>query len=177
VALGVMNLAAASQYDTMLRVESGLKPRSSDIPPRAEPNRVQLIGGTVELRKENGARLDIAGLKNPYPFVGSGSADPGGRGAMSVTLIPKEYADRLRENVLGSDPLAQIVVVVKVKGVTDGEIDVESNEWAWPVRLEYTSPVAGEAGCQNIDYCLGLEGIDGFASACACALPDDTCAL
>lgn len=177
VLLGVMNLAAASQYDTALRVESGLKPRSSDVPPRAEPNRLSLRGGTVELRKANGSRLDIAGLDNPYPFTGTGSVDPGGQGFTSVTLIPKEYADRLRENVLGADPLSQIIVAVKVRGITDGGQRVESNEWTWPVRLMFQSPVAGEGGCLKIGYCLGMEGVDDFAQACTCELPDDSCAL
>jgi hypothetical protein len=177
VALGVMNLASAAQYTSMLSVESGLKPRTSDVPPRAEPNRVALTGGTVELRKANGARLDIAGLANPYPIVGAGTVPPGGRGAMSVTLIPKEYADRLRENVLGSDPLAQILVVIKVRGVTDGDLEVESNEWSWPVRLDYRSPIETDNVCASIDFCPSLRGIDGFASACTCPEPADGCML
>ncbi len=177
VALGVMNLAAASQYDTALSVESGLKPRSSDVPPRAEPNRLSLRGGSVELRKPNGSRLEIAGLENPYPFTGTGTVEPGGQGFMSVTLIPKEYADRLRENVLGENRLSQIIVAVKVRGITDGGQRVESNEWTWPVRLTYESPVAGQGGCLKMDYCLGMEGIDNFAKACVCELPDDSCEL
>ena len=177
VLLGVMNLAAASQYDTVLRVESGLKPRTSNVPPRAEPNRLSLRGGTVELRKPNGSRLEIAGLDNPYPFTGSGSVDPGGMGFTSVTLIPKEYVDRLRENVLGADPLSQIIVAVKVRGITDGERTVEYNEWTWPIRLTYESPVASDGSCLRINYCVGMEGVDNFAQACLCERPEDNCSL
>ncbi len=174
---GVMNLAAAAQYDTSLKVESGLKPRASEVPPRTEPNRLSLTGGEVELRKSDGARLDIPGLDNPYEFDGAGTVGPGGRGAMSVTLIPQQYADRLRENVLGAEPLPQIVAAVKVRGITDGGEDVESGEWLWPIRLLYESPVQGEASCQVMDLCSGLGGLDSFANACLCKAPDDTCGL
>ena len=174
---GAMNLAAAAQYDTSLNVESGLKARASDVPPRPEPNRLSLIGGQVEMRKSDGARLDIPGLDNPYDFDGAGTVPPGGRGAMTVTLIPKQYADRLRENVLGAAPLAQIVLAVKVRGVTDGGEDVESREWLWPISLSYDSPVESDGACQLIDHCAGLGGLDGFANACLCKSPDDGCSL
>ena len=62
---GVMNLAAAAEYSTALSVESGLTPRASDVPPRAEPNRLSLTGGMVELRKPNGSRLEIPASKIP----------------------------------------------------------------------------------------------------------------
>ncbi|MFT3922362.1 MAG: hypothetical protein QM778_07505 [Myxococcales bacterium] len=173
---GVMNLAAAKQYDAALGVESGLKPRASNVPPRPEPNRLSLTGATIEIRKPNGARLDIPGLDNPFPFAGSGTVPPGGHGVMSVTLIPSNYADRLRENVLGGQPETQVVVAVKVKGVTDGGEEVESGEWLWPINLEYTSPVQGE-GCTVMDYCQSLGGLDAFANACQCTAPDTSCKL
>lgn len=175
---GVLNLAAATHYDSALSVESGLSPRASDVPPRAEPNRVALNGGEVELRKTNGALINFGGLKNPYPFVGSGTVEPGGRGVMSVTLIPPQYVDLLRENAAaGDDALDQIIVAVKVKGRTDGQVDVESAEWRWPVRLISTSPVRG-AGCLDISYCVALAGMDSFASACLCGPSDKpSCAL
>ena len=88
---------------------------------------------------------------------------------MSVTLIPKPYADRLRENVLGSDPLPEIVAAVTVSGVTDGDKDVDSGEWLWPISLMYESPVSGAGKCLEMDYCLSQGGLDGFANACLCA--------
>ncbi len=170
---GVLNLSAATHYGAALSVESGLTARASDIPPRPEPNRLALNGGKVELRKVNGAPISFGALPNPYSFVGSGTVEPGGRGVMSVTLIPKAYTDLLRENSLAGDAaLDQIIVVVKVKGRTDGEVDVESNEWQWPVRLISTSPVRG-SGCVDISYCLSRQGMDGFATACLCD-PGDT---
>lgn len=174
---GVMNLAAASQYDTSLKVESGLMSRAREVPPRTEPNRLSLTGGEVELRKSDGARLDIPGMDNPYQFDGAGTVSPGGVGAMSVTLIPQKYADRLRENVLSAEPLPQIVAAVKVRGITDGGEDVESGEWLWPIRLIYESPVVGEASCRVMDLCAGLGGLDGFANACLCKPPEDSCGL
>jgi hypothetical protein len=174
VVTGVMNLAAARQYGTALTVESGLKARQSSAPPRAEPNRLALTGGTVEIRKANGAPIDFDGLKNPYDFQGSGTAEPGGRGFMSVTLIPKEYADRLRANAQSPEALSEVILAVTVRGRTDGEVDVESNEWLWPVRLTYESPVEEAGSCLPISYCISLAGIDDFANACLCSASDAT---
>lgn len=171
---GVLNLAAATHYASVLRVESGLKSRASNVPPRPEPNRIALHGGSVELRKGNGAPIKFDGLKNPYDFLGSGFVAPGGRGFMSVTLIPTEYVDQLRENAQSGDALDQIVLAVTAKGETDGQVDVESSEWLWPMRLTYQSPVEGEDGCfPNLPVCLGEEGTDQSASACLCAAGDE----
>jgi|GEM_PF-4990848 len=170
---GEMNLAAAKQYDVALAVESGLKARASDVPPRPEPNRLSLTGATIELRKPNGARLDIPGLDNPFKLAGSGTVPPEGRGMMSLTVIPSNYADRLRANILGAQPESQVVVAVKVKAVTDGGEDVESNEWLWPITLLYASPIEGK-GCVVRDYCSSLAGVDGFSDICLCS-PPDTC--
>jgi hypothetical protein len=176
---GRMNLAVATSYTAALRVESGLKPRNSNSPPRAEPNRINLTGGEVELRKTNGAPIKFRGLKNPYPFVGSGSVIPEEFGAMSVTLIPYEYVDQLRENARGDEPIEQILLAVKVKGVTDGQVAVESGEWIWPVQLDYLSPAKSENACNPAIQlaCSSLLGINEFSDICLCDDVEDDCSL
>jgi hypothetical protein len=163
---GVLNVQAAEQYAVALRVESGLTERASAAPPRPEPNRLAITGGTVEIRKPNGAPIKFAGLKNPFPFLGSGSVDPGGQGAITATLIPPECIDQLRENAATDDALTQIVLAVSVKGKTDGEVEMESAEWQWPLKVVSISPVEGE-GCRLVGQpCQSKRGSDSFADAC-----------
>jgi hypothetical protein len=170
---GVLNLEASDHYTEVLQVQSGLAARASSAStatPHVEPNRMSLLGGTVEIRKPDGSPLKFShGLKNPYPFLGSGSVPPGGTGAMTVTLLPAEYVAQLRQNAgAGKDALEQIDLAVVIHARTDGEISIKSGEWFWPVRLISQSPVSGDGECQDIDYCLSLGGIDDFATACLC---------
>lgn len=162
---GAINLETVADYRVGLRIDSGLKARGSDVPPRAETNRVALTSAKVEIRRTNGARLVMPGLKNPYEVVGAGSVPPGGSGIMSVGLIPFEYLQQLRENAASEDPLHQIVLSVRVRGITDGDVEVESGEWSWPVQLFALSPIEKDQECVRMGSVCD-PGINSAGAAC-----------
>lgn len=169
---GAVNLATVGTYSVGLRVDSGLKARGSDTPPRAETNRVALTSAEVEIRRTNGAKLVMPGLKNPFNVVGAGTVPPGGSGIMSVGLLPSEYLEQLRENAQSEAPLHQIVLAVRVFGITDGDVEVESNEWSWPVRLFAISPDEADLQCVRMGP-VCTPGVNSAGAACQLCWDED----
>ncbi|MEY4510668.1 MAG: hypothetical protein RLZZ450_2790 [Pseudomonadota bacterium] len=170
VAEGVLNVRSAANYRMALRVESGLKARSRDVPPQGEPNGVQITSATVELRTSDGARLGLAStIDNPYDALATGYLPPNGVNFTTIVVIPNEIVDRLKT---ASDPrtgvlISQIVAAIKLKGVTNGGLKVESSDFLWPIRLSRTSPAKGENECVEYENsCTALIGQDGFANIC-----------
>lgn len=174
VAEGVLNTRAAANYRMSLRVESGLKPRSRDVPPQGEPNGVQITSATVELRTSDGARLglkDAVGkpIDNPYDALATGYLPPNGLNFTTIVVIPNELVQRLHT---AADPrtmvlLSQVVAAIKLKGLTNGGLNVESSEFLWPIRLSRTSPAMAEKQCTQFETaCTSLIGQDDFANIC-----------
>jgi hypothetical protein len=170
VAEGVLNVRSAANYRMALRVESGLKARSRDVPPQGEPNGVQITSATVELRTSDGARLGLAStIDNPYDALATGYLPPNGVNFTTIVVIPNEIVQRLQTAV---DPrtqvlITQVVAAIKLKGVTNGGLNVESSDFLWPIRLSRTSPAKAEGLCDEFENaCTSLIGQDGFANIC-----------
>ncbi|MDB4985265.1 MAG: hypothetical protein JWN04_443 [Myxococcaceae bacterium] len=169
---GIMNLGSASHYELNLRVESGLKPRARDVPPQGEPNGLQVRSATVELRTTLGEKLafgtDANGMPidNPFEVAVAGYIPPAGSAAINVTIVTPAHAEQLYDakNV----PIRpQIVAGVKIKGKTNGQVDVESGEYVWPVLLTFKSSKKVEnSACITKPYCAGSVGTDAFADVC-----------
>ena len=177
---GVMNLLATDHYDLVLRVQSGLKPRVRQVPPQGETNRIKFNRAKVELRSASGARFRfedaVAGDQrspspNPYYVTASGDVSPDGTGLGSATLITPQYAQQL--NKLFAAPgttSAQIVVAVTLEGITDGDTEVGTAEYEWPVRVIRASvnPADPASGCvQQDDFCRSTFGQDVYANTCS----------
>lgn len=166
---GLLNLAAPDpSYRMSLRVESGLKARAREVPPMGEPNGIQLRSAEVELRLPSGERLGFDnGVGNPFEVVASGYIPPEGLGAITfVSLRPEHAAQLILPDAQPSARYPQIVVAVKLKGKTNGDQEVIAGEYAWPVRLMYSSLQPADNLCQNIDYCEASLGQDLYARAC-----------
>lgn len=168
---GRMNLRGATSYYAAFRVRSGLKGRNSTSPPRAEPNGIQMQEAEVELRTPDGRVLGFpGGLPNPYTLVSSGYVPPSSPGLLTLELVPPAYVDGLR--VLEGDPataVGQLIAGIKVRGKTDGQVDVETSTFDWPIRLVSKSPVLEDGECIPVEsFCLTLAGVDAFADACLC---------
>lgn len=171
---GVMNLLATQTYTQFVAVESGLKPRVRDVPPQGETNGAQVTGARVELRTPAGARIGnlsylggadgatAISVPNPFNVVASGYVPPGGRAAVGVVMITPAHAAALAQS--GAE---QIVAAVQLLGKTDGEVEFESGEFSWPIRLISASPSRADNQCIVIEeVCGSLLGQDGFALAC-----------
>lgn len=172
VAEGVLNTRSASNYRMSLRVESGLKARSREVPPQGEPNGVQITSATVELRTADGARLglgDTSTTGNPYDALATGYLPPNGINFTTIVVIPNELVTRLNT---AKDPrtgvlISQVVAAIKLKGLTNGGLNVESSDFLWPIRLTRTSPAMAEKQCSVFDVaCSSLIGQDSFANIC-----------
>jgi hypothetical protein len=172
VAEGVLNTLSATSYRLNLKVQSGLKSRMRDVPVLAEPNGIQITDAEVELRVFDGDIINfpeeplpdgskLPKLANPYRVAASGYADPQGLATAIITIMGKEYIDRLNGKV------KQIVAVVTVHGITNGSEDVESGEFNWPIRLIQASPLSVNGECYSASFCLGSLGQDGFAQVCS----------
>ncbi len=176
---GRLNIRSANSYFAGFKVVSGLKARRTTSPPRAEPNGVQLSEAEVQLRTPGGSPLPglPEGLPNPYTLVSTGYVKPEGTGLMQVELLPPAYVQFLREQE--SDPKTargQIVAAVTIRGVTDGQVEVETAPFLWPIRLISKSPVLEDGECKEVEaQCAAIQGTDGFADACVCGGAVTTC--
>lgn len=170
---GVMNLLATQSYTQYVAVESGLKPRVREVPPQSETNGAQVTGARVEIRTAAGERirdlsyLDADGVTsisvpNPFNVVATGYIEPGGRTAVGVLMITPQHA-----LALAGRGLEQVVAAVQLLGKTDGEVEVESGEFSWPIRLISVSPRRADNQCVvTEELCGSMLGQDGFALAC-----------
>lgn len=171
---GIMNLAATDSYSTELKVESGLRARARAVPPQGEPNGVQVRSATVELRLTTGELLgfqagaDGKPVLNPFEIPVSGYVAPEGLGAMTVLMVTPAHAAQLRTGTGSNKPMyPEIVAAVKLKGRTNGQEDVESGEYVWPIRLIGQSLFRADAQCQpGIPFCGSGIGQDMFAYVC-----------
>jgi hypothetical protein len=169
---GVMNLGATLTYRLNLRVESGLQPRARTVPPQGEPNGVQLRSARIELRDASGGPFAFPAdgegnaIRNPFTVPASGYVEPEGLNSISVTAIDAQRARHLLHPKTGALLFEQIVLSVKVEGVTNGGEDVSSGEFIWPVRLLKVSANPADSKCRTRAYCAGALGQDSFADAC-----------
>jgi len=169
---GRMNLRGATSYYAAFRVASALKSRKSTSPPRSEPNGIQLREAEVELRSPDGRRIGFPnGLPNPYTLVSSGYVPPESTGLIQLELVPPAYVDGLR--VLEQDAstaIGQLIASIKVRGKTDGQVEIQTAAFDWPIRLVSKSPIAEDGECfvSEDGFCTTLAGVDAFSETCLC---------
>lgn len=157
---GVMNLQLTNIYKQSLRVESGLKPRERDVPPRGEPNGIMVRSAKVDIRLPSGERIKFNNVENPFRVVSSGYIPPESTGVVSLTLITPSHAAELAGIV---NNVSQIVLGVTVEGRTAGDQEIQAGEYVWPVRLLNGFP---NGVCSDIEYCPSSKGQDDFATVC-----------
>ncbi|NOY94310.1 MAG: hypothetical protein GXP55_24290 [Deltaproteobacteria bacterium] len=147
---GVYNIDLAAPYSIFPVYANQLLSRATDI--RADPNGVQIMGAEIELQDQGGTPLDFPTLPNPFSiptstYVPSGDVGEPGRAVGELQIIPEVY----RVSMPAEVRRAVILVSVKVFGRTNGNIDIQSGVWQWPVQL------CGD-GC--LFECLGLDGTE-----------------
>lgn len=163
---GVLNLSSAPVYRLNLQVESGLKPRARDVPPMSEPNGMQMSWAEVELRNLNGDVLGFSNnAQNPFQTVISGYVTPAGKIIVPLNVVGPEHVAALQNVNLAQLP--QIIAAVTLHGTTNGDVDVASSEYAWPIRLIKVDPDRARGACSpTIGWCASVKGQDSFAEAC-----------
>ena len=145
--------------------------RASDV--RADPNGVLIMGAEIELQDIAGAPLALdASLPNPFTipastFIHSGDVGQPGQNVGEIQAIPEPYRAWLSANT----QRGTIIISVKVFGRTNGNIDIQSGAWVWPVVL---------CGGDCLYQCLGPDDTtevyscnpgQDFTSVVTCAAP------
>lgn len=136
-------LGTQPDYNLVISVSNQLQRRGGS--GRAETNGVNVQRTEVTIRGLDGNALNLGGLPNPFSVPAAAYLPPAadfmspGRGVVSSTIIPSAYATALATtlprdadgNLVGTE----VIVSVKMVGETQGHIDIESDEYDWPVQL------------------------------------------
>lgn len=107
---------------------------------QADPNIIQITRARIRLMDESLTLLALNGVASEYDLVTTGfipstqSSAAAQQAVGSITAIPQNYGPALTD-YLGGDTLRTIVVGVTVFGETIGDLDLESEEWTWPLQI------------------------------------------
>lgn len=133
---GVWDINVTSTYFVTVAIANQLQPRGSTV--RSEPNGVNLVRAEVTLQNFAGTPFAFAGLPNPFSVPMSAYIGPAqdfttpSLGGAAIEVVPPDYAQGLREmGVTDTTILAQI----RVAGETNGHIDIETDDWQWPITI------------------------------------------
>jgi hypothetical protein len=162
---GKLNVLSATYYHGTLSLRNGLRARSRNIPVQAETNGIAVYEFEVEVLNTAGGRIKFSNLPNPFTVKTSGWIPVDGTGVASGEFLPTGYVSQIKAAEMGANPLGQIVVSVVVKGKTQGDVDVETAPWQWPIRLFQLNP--NGADCQLFDDGVCNAGQDNYVAACA----------
>ncbi len=133
---GTLDVGGARNYVVHPRVTNQLQRRGAI--GRGETNGVFINRAEVTLTNQEGALIDLGGLPNPFsvPLTvyvpAAASADAPGVGTGVLELIPPDYAVSLPIPPGGSTLL---LASVRLVGQTQGEIDIETGEWLYPINV------------------------------------------
>jgi hypothetical protein len=165
---GALNLGATRSYFAGLRVVNGLRARARTSPPLAEPNGLSVSGFDVKIMEPSGATYNFGGLPNPFFAPTSGWAAPGGgKFPAGAELIPDDYGAVLQKNEANArTKVGSLLVEVSVRGVTDGNVDVESASISYPVTMFFASADFADGECLEAKGTICLPGQDADAVAC-----------
>jgi hypothetical protein len=173
---GTLNLGAGTgSYSSVLRVTNGLKSRESDIPPQSEPNGVQITELEIHLTDSAGREPTFArSLPNPYTVPATGTAEPGDEALVGAELLPSAYIAQIAALQRTSRALGSIRLSIIARGTSWGEVEVESGEWRWNIRLVDYSIDPADGQCIPFEDEVCGVGQDGAAFACNPALVTET---
>jgi hypothetical protein len=162
---GRLNIASAVYYHGAVRVTNALKSRASDVPVQGETNGIQITEFEIEVLNTAGGRLAFKNLPNPFRIATSGFIPVGGAGIGSGDFLPTAYVKQLATQEMGANMLGQIIVSLIVRGKTQGDVDVETAPWHWPIRLFNLPPTPPK--CQLFDSAVCNTGQDDYVNACS----------
>jgi hypothetical protein len=129
---GSLDVSVARSYFAALKIENRLQPRTSVDKVRAESNSILLTGATVKLTRPTGETID------EFTNLASTLIDPGTSpqpGSMVAVVISPKAAQTLHDELKRRDQTSIVIANVKVFGRTLGGVDVESNEYPFPITV------------------------------------------
>lgn len=130
---GTVDVAVRDNYSAVLLVGNQLLPRADPIVPRTESNRAKINGAIVRVTDANGGEL------GEFTSLSQGFVDPAAGaqpsyGSISVVAIDAPTMNKIK-NGLAPGATKLIVANIKAFGQTIGGVDLESAEYALPIRV------------------------------------------
>lgn len=145
---GGLDAAYRAQYECVAMFENQLVARGDTTKLRTETSRVQLYSAEVQVLTGD-PDAPVAYSRFSVPITGF--ADPGtstspGLGVTNLTLIDAGTAQILADEVRKTGRVQQVVASVIVHGRTLGGLEVESNEFKFPIQVYVGSSCIEPAG-------------------------------
>jgi hypothetical protein len=160
---GRLDIAARTSYAGYLHVQNRLIARADPGLPRAESNGIFVQGAYLTF--EGDACLGGFGASQEVRF--SNFIEPQGSATIGIWLIPEAVGAAIRSAMEGgacAGNQAEITVTVQIFGVTQGGIDMETQEFSYPITVCY--------GC--LGYCPPGVDLDPAAAGCQCDCNSET---
>lgn len=157
LANGVYDPSQGDSYILYASVQNALIPRANEL--RPETNGVFITDAVVNVIDANSG-----GSLAEYSVPATGYIAPGGSDVVAMEAIPSSI------DVSGS---SQVILEISLLGMTQGEIDIETGSFSWPVAVcngcLFPACVMSE---EPIDDSLGLcSPGSNFALEVACSSP------
>lgn len=183
---GNMDVAVAKSYQLVVKVENNIQARASGDKVRAESNSILLTGATVKLTRPTGETVD------EFTNLASATIKPAQTisptaGVMEVVAVSPKAAGILHDELKRRDSTTVVIANIKVFGRTLGGIDVESNEYPFPItvcrgcKIDFGCAPTGATTCngpppqERQAACKGtcFSGQDGIVPCQACTDPNE----
>lgn len=159
---GLLDLNVRTSYAGYLFIENGLIARADPGLPRAESNGI-FVQGAYLYYEPDPACAGTAGLAD-IEVRFSNYIPPQGTATVGIYLIPDALGGLLRDSIASCpNQQAQITVTAQVFGITQGGIEVETQEFDFPITLC--------AGC--LIYCPSGVDLDTTTPGCQCNCNSD----
>lgn len=179
---GSVDLAFAPGYAASILLGNQLVSRANAATLRTETSRVSLYEAVVRLTDSEGNDLADGTFFQPLAgFLNPGTGSEASYGNVAVTLIDGQTATTLRSQLMTKNDRMEVIANVIIHGETLGNIEVETDEWAFPITVcngcsVYFPPAADDPSTAAVDCDVRMEapvycrpGMDTGTDCRACA--------
>jgi hypothetical protein len=135
VLVGSIDAAFAGEYTATLQVENQIVPRGNPNTLKTETSGVQLYDAEVQVL-DPATNGPIAQFSVPVSgFVPPGSGGTPGLGLTEVVMIDSATVRSLRQKVISTNTVQEVVASVIVRGRTLGDLEVHTQEFLFPIQV------------------------------------------
>jgi hypothetical protein len=128
---GYYDTFCGKNYNMVVRVESRMRARASTSRPTAEPNIVQFESAEVLLKTRQGDEIASKFSTSVFAEIDPGDSSKPGQALVRIEVIPIS----LLKSVRNHDDNELITATIRLFGVTAGGVDVESDEFSFPIEV------------------------------------------
>ena len=153
---GRLDIRARTSYAGHLYVENRLIARANPGLPRAESNGIFIQGAYLHFEGDS----CVGSIGSDMEVRFSNFVEPQGSTTIGIWLIPDSVGTAIRTALAGGacGGQAEITVTAQIFGITQGGVEMETQEFAFPITVCY--------GC--LVYCPPGVDFDPMTSGCQC---------